>query len=565
MEYQPGLLAPYVSRRMNWHEQNRTVSRLFDRDISLWGGTGAPGEEIANRLGWLGLPTESSTLIPDLDAVARELLDEGYDTAVLLGMGGSSLAPFVISSVQQSVSARPKNSLRLLVLDSTSPDQIQAVCDAIDLSRTVFLVSSKSGTTSETKALSDFFWQYTLQSGAEWPGGHFLTVTDPGSRVIEEARQKQYRAVIEANPDVGGRFSALSAFGLLPACLAGVNLESFLGSAQKAAMQCGPSAPPPENPALLLGTLLAEAAPLGMDKAVILADDELSSFGLWAEQLIAESTGKNGRGILPVAQEPIYQPEAYSRDRVFIYLRASGGHQPLVDSLVEAGRPTLIFDLNRLDDLSAQFYIWEAATAIACSLLEVNAFDQPNVQETKTLTKTKMELLRQTGSLGLPEPIYTDPFLDVRWNGASEGQNSTLKQILADFLALSRPGDYIALNAFLPDTDENQRLLRDLRRRLTGVTGLVTTAGFGPRYLHSTGQLHKGGKNNGLFLVITQESPSRLEIPADGMLFQQFILAQAAGDIEALNSRGRRVMHLHLKEPGQTARLINLIETPPSR
>ena len=558
MKTQLGLLAPYVNRRLDWHGQNRTINRLFDHDITLWGGTGAPGEEIANRLDWLGLPTESSTLIPDLEAVYQELLDEGYNTAVLLGMGGSSLAPFVTSSIQQGFSARPSKALQLIVLDSTSPDQIQTVCDSIELPKTVFIISSKSGTTSETKALADFFWQYTVKSGEETPGRHFMAVTDPGSMVVEDSRQKQYRAIFEANPEVGGRFSALTTFGLLPTSLLGINLEDYLGAAQKAAMQCGPSTPAQENPGLFLGTVLAEAASLGMDKAIILADPEVASFGVWAEQLVAESSGKNGVGIIPVAQEPVFSPDTYSPDRVFVYLRSSGRLDPLVETLAESNRPHLTFDFSQVDDLAAQFYIWEVAIAVACTQLGVNAFNQPNVQETKTLTKTKLERLRQTGSLGLPAPQFEDEGIEVRWDNPTGLPLQNLPEIIQAFLAQIQPGDYLAVNAFLPDTVENQQLLTNLRFNITSRTGVVTTSGFGPRYLHSTGQLHKGGKNSGLFLVLTKDSSSQLEIPEEAIQFKQFILAQAAGDIEALTSRGRRVLHIHFKDPHRLPALNEL-------
>jgi len=549
MNRKPGSLESCVNQRMAWHDQNRTISRLFNHDVSLWNGTGKPGEEIANRLGWLTLPTESEKIIPDLNSLSDQLAQEGFTTAVLLGMGGSSLAPYVIAQTLSGFGLHSENALRLLVLDSTNPDEIQTVCKSIDLHNTVFIISTKSGTTSETLALSDFFWDLTVKSIMEHPGRHFIAITDPGSKVIDTARQKQYRAVFTANPDVGGRFSALSVFGLLPACLAGVNLVKFLHQAQKAERLCSPSSPAHDNPGLLLGSILAEAYSKGIDKVVIVADPQVASFGVWAEQLLAESSGKNNKGIIPVSLEPAVSLEAYSGDRLFIYLRSSGANDPLIKELMDADHPCFVLDVQTFYDLAAQFYIWEIATAVACSQLGVNAFDQPNVQESKTITKAKIDQIRQSGMLVQDHPVYSELDFDVYWKNNPARQFENIETIFDAFFAQIKPGDYLAVNAFIPDNPENRIILQNLRRSITNRKKVTTTLGFGPRYLHSTGQLHKGGCNNGLFLVITQDSPDVVDIPGNNLSFNQLILAQAAGDIEALLTRGRRVIHIHFREP----------------
>jgi transaldolase/glucose-6-phosphate isomerase len=376
----------------------------------------------------------------------------------------------------------------------------------------------------------DYFWAKAKGSFGGKAGEHFIAITDPGTLLEDLAKERGFAKIFNADSTVGGRYSALTHFGLVPAALMGIDIDKFLARAAWMSAQCATDVVPARNPGLVLGALMGQAALDGRDKLTIVADPGLTSVGSWLEQLIAESTGKLGKGVVPVDLEPLGQPSEYGNDRVFVYLRKSGEHDAALDALQKAGQPVIVFDLPDPYNLAAEFYRWEVATAITCTILEVNAFDQPDVQDAKDRTKAKIAEFREKGKLS------PGAFTSV------ENAPVTLEA----FLASAKPGDYIAINAYLRRNPAMEAALTELRLKLRPRTGCATTVGFGPRFLHSTGQLHKGGAGNGLFLQITADPSNDIDIPGQGMTFGTLERAQALGDYEALAARDRRILHIHL-------------------
>src|SRR3954452_14959512 len=484
------------------------VRRIWAHDGTLWAPAGTP--ELTNRLGWL---TIGSKMLEDLDSIqglAEEVKAEGYTDAVLLGTGGSSLAPEVFRRSLESPSA---DALRLHVLDSTEPLQIKAVQDAIDVDRTLFIVSSKSGGTIET--LTQFEHFHELQPD----GRHFVAVTDPGSGLLELSRQHGFRRAFENDPDIGGRYSALSYFGLVPAALAGVDVGAVLETGEVAVQNCELLE---GNTGLWLGLALGELAKAGRDKLTFVIDEPISSFGLWAEQLIAESTGKQGRGILPIAEEPLAEPGAYGSDRVFLHLAneesPDHGHAAAMAALSKAGHPVLTLRAHGVEDLGRIFFLFEFATAVAGWVLEINPFDQPNVQEAKDNTARVLE------------------------QGAGELDEGDVSALLA---GLEPPG-YVAILDFLPYSDAVDAAIARLRARLIERYGVATTWGYGPRFLHSTGQFHKGGPPTGRFLQLPPAPDVPLPIPGRDYGFRTLISAQADGDLQTLRNHGLQAARVRL-------------------
>ncbi|GBC84137.1 Glucose-6-phosphate isomerase [bacterium HR11] len=524
-----GNLGPYetrvVERLRSWQAAD-FVRRLRGRDPTLW--FPGPVPEITDRLGWLELPVRMRPFREDLRAFAEAVRAEGTRHVVLLGMGGSSLASEVFQHTFGNAPGHPE----LIVLDSTHPAAVGAVEARLALARTLFLVSSKSGTTTETLALFRYFW-HRVRSETASPGRHFVAITDPGTPLEQTARARGFRHVFLGPPDVGGRYSALSVFGLLPAALIGVDVDELLDRAQAMAAACLAEGSEPENPGLVLGAVLGELARAGRDKVTFLTSPLLRAFPTWLEQLIAESTGKGGRGIVPVVDEPPGAPEAYGPDRFFVYLSLEGERdadsERRVATLEAAGHPVLRIHLDGLADLGGEFFRWEVAVAAACAVLGVHPFDQPDVQRTKELTQRAVE--RPTASpIGVP--AVSEP---TAWDEA-----------LRDWSSQARPGDYIALQAFLAPTPETTAVLQDIRRRLRDRLRVATTLGYGPRFLHSTGQLHKGGPNAGLFLQLIDDPAEDRPIPETDLTFGRLLRAQADGDYQALVERGRRILRLHL-------------------
>jgi transaldolase/glucose-6-phosphate isomerase len=532
-----GPLAAPVARRISQLEEENVAARLHAIDPTLWTQDPKGQEEIRKRLGWLQLPETSRALIPELDAFAAEIRAAGLTHALLLGMGGSSLAP----EVMQLTAGSTPGYLNLAIVDSTDPAQVRAAARRSPVGQTLYIVSSKSGGTAEVNALLSYFWARARHAVGERAAEHFIAITDPGTSLEKLARERGFRRVFLGDPTVGGRYSALSPFGLAPAALIGLDLDSLLARAAWMARQCAANMSPARNPGMALGALMGEAARQGRDKLTLLADPEVASFGSWLEQLIAESSGKHGVGIVPIDLEPPAAPAQYGIDRWFAYLRVSGQHDRLAARLLKAGLPVLTFLMTDVYDLGAEFYRWGVAAAMACHVLGVNAFDQPDVQDNKDRTTAKIRLYQAEGRLA--EGRF------VQWD-----VNNVVA--LLDFLAQARPGDYVAINAYLPRNTRTIAWLQALRSIVRQRTGCATTVGFGPRFLHSTGQLHKGGADNGLFLQITADPVIDLDIPGQGMTFGTLARAQALGDLEALEARGRRALRVHLPSPEALRQLV---------
>jgi transaldolase/glucose-6-phosphate isomerase len=548
--------APVDGRLRDW-QQSGFARRLWNRDHTLW--SPVPTPELTDRLGWLDLPETMAVELHGLSAFAAEIRATGMRNVVLLGMGGSSLAPEVFQHTFGNAPGSPE----LIVLDSTHPGAVAAVDARIDPRHTLFLVSSKSGTTIETLSLFRYFWQRTRARSAR-PGEHFVAITDPGTPLVRLAGERAFRRVFLAPADVGGRYSALTVFGLVPAALIGVDVRGVLERARRMSVACGPAVPSHENPGLTLGAILGEMAVAGRDKLTLLASPSLASLPSWIEQLVAESTGKDGTGIVPVVEEPPDPPGAYGADRVFVHLRLEGGGGDALDgaggaldaqigALESAGHPVVRITLRDAADLGAEFFRWEVATAAAGTVLGIHPFNQPDVQLAKDLAQQAMA----KASAAVARPADTPAAGEV-----SVTDPAALAGALAAWLAQVRPGDYVGLQAFLAPSEQIHRALQRIRMILRDRLRVATTAGYGPRFLHSTGQLHKGGPETGVFLQIVDESVDDLAVPETDYTFGALIRAQGLGDLQALRQRGRRVLRITLgRDVGSgLARMAHILE-----
>jgi transaldolase / glucose-6-phosphate isomerase len=514
-----------VADRVKRAVSDNVAQRVWRKDVTLWGGPGVP--EIDNRLGWLTVADQMLEQAPELNEFAQQARADGFTDAVLLGMGGSSLGPEVI---RRSFGEIP-DGLRLQVLDSTHPDVVLGIQESVDVEKTLFIVSSKSGGTVET--LSHYRHFKTLAKPEQ-----FVVVTDPGSPLEQLAKDDGLRRTFLNPPEIGGRYSVLSYFGLVPAVLMGVNIESLLHASQVAEQNCAHYDSSESNSGLWLGATVGELARNGRDKLTFLVSGAIESFGLWVEQLIAESTGKHGRGILPVAGEPLGDAGEYGNDRVFAYLRDCDNPdeqlEEAIAALADAGHPTLTLRTHGPQDLGRIFFLAEFATAVAGWALEINPFDQPNVQEAKDNTKRVLE----SGSVP-----------DV-----SVASDDDLRSLLAD----AQPPHYVAIMGYVPPSDEFDAAVSELRATIRSATGAATTFGYGPRFLHSTGQLHKGGAPTGRFLQLTSAPQRDAEIPGAGYSFGTLIAAQSAGDLETLRSHGLPAQRVDLgDDPLAGVRALN--------
>jgi glucose-6-phosphate isomerase len=514
----PDDLEPLIAQLVKRAEEERVARRIWSKDDTLWGPAGQA--EVANRLGWLTAHETYEEEIDELESFAEEAVRDGFTDTVLLGMGGSSLAPEVL---RRSFGGRQHGRLRLHVLDSTDPGAVLAQERAVDLEHTIFVVSTKSGGTIETMSLFEHFW--SVRPHPE----QFVAITDPGSSLEALATERGFRRTFLNDPDVGGRYSALTYFGLVPAALMGVDLESLLEGAGVAAEAC--TAYSSEgNSGLWLGISLAALALQGRDKVTLVVDDPIGSFGLWAEQLVAESLGKQGKGIVPVTDEPVGVPAVYGRDRVFAYLRDSEDPSEPLDEAVRAlaadDQPTVTLSAGGAEDLGRIFFFAEFATAVAGWALGINPFDQPDVQVAKDTTGRILGEIAAGGEPPAPAPA-----------GDAE-----LKALIGD----AEPPDYVAILGFMAPSPDVDAAVEELRTTIRDATNVSTTFGYGPRYLHSTGQLHKGGPPTGRFLVLVHDGPEDVEIPGKPFSFKALKNAQAAGDLETLRSRGRKAEFLRL-------------------
>ena len=517
-----GAYLPDVESALAGMEQRRVISRIWSGDHTVWK---ADPTEISNRLGWLTVTDFMREQIPVMQSLAGEIRDEGYRHVVLLGMGGSSLGPEVLRQTFGSAPGYPE----LIVLDSTVPAWVHSVAEAIDPTLTLFLVSSKSGSTTEP----NMFYAYCRglverATGKDGAGQHFIAITDAGTPLDKLAVEQGFRRVFANPTEIGGRYSVLSYFGLVPAALIGLDLDRLIGRADRMREENAPAIPAHENPGAWLGAVMGVLSQQGRDKLTLVTSPSISSFGLWVEQLIAESTGKEGKGIVPVADEPLGAPNHYGDDRVFVYLRLDGDDNDESDRYIAAiqgsGQPAVRLDLRDKYDIGAEFFRWEMATAIAGSVLGINPFDQPNVQAAKDMTENVLGQFESSGEL----PAMED--------------SGSLGQLLSQ----AGPGDYLAIMAYIRQTPAVDQALDALRRRVTEKHGIATTMGYGPRFLHSTGQLHKGGPGSGLFLQLTGEHVQDLEIPNAPFTFGVLAGGQAVGDLQALRASGRRAVRVGL-------------------
>jgi len=501
-------------------ESDRVVERLWQKDPALWPEPSPGAESAVERLGWLALPDALPGVTSAAAAFATEVRDAGFRDAVLLGMGGSSLAP----EVMRSVLGTAPGGLTLHVLDSTVPAQIIAVQERLDVTKTLFLVSSKSGTTVEPLSLCSHFTAALTEAGVESPADRFAAITDPGSPLEDRGPEEAFRRVFRGLADVGGRFSALSVFGVVPAALIGAPLDTLAGASRAMALAC--RRPGSENPGARLGAFLGGMAAEGRDKVTLILSPELQRLGLWIEQLLAESTGKLGKGLVPVSGEPPYDPETYGSDRQFVYVRLAGSDNAASDAhaaaLEQAGLPVERLEMPDRGELWSEFFRWEFAVAVASALIGVYPFDEPDVN-----------LAKEKARAALQGPAGAGAATDVR-------PEETAEAALGKLLPQTKQGDYLAVAAFLPETDDLTDAFGQLRSAVTSRTAIATTFGYGPRYLHSTGQLHKGGPGSVLMLMLTAADPVALPIPGEPHGFEALAAAQAAGDLDALRSLGRR-------------------------
>jgi len=544
-------LADSVSKRIAQLEADSVPARLWQRDPSLWAKDPAGQHEVTIRMGWLDSTDKARKKLKEYEAFAKEIRKAKIDRVLVLGMGGSSLTAEVFSSMQAA--AGIKAPLSLAILDSTDPAQVAVAAEQFPPEKSLYIVASKSGGTAEVMAAFDYFWKLSKRDGS-----HFVAITDPGTSLEALARKRGFRKIFSADPMVGGRYSALTDFGLVPAALLGIDLPRLLDRADWMRNQCSENCPAARDPGLALGAVLGEAALGGRDKLTVLADAPLAAFAGWIEQIIAESSGKDGKGILPVPLEPVGSPEVYGDDRIFVYLRQTGEFDEAVSKLKTASHPVIQFPITNFYDIGAEIFRWEIATAIACSILGVNAFDQPNVESSKKITKAKIAEYQKKGKLREGKPAWKKDGVLVFSSMAVTG--ASLKSVLNGFLKKAKKGGYVAINAYLPRNAENMDTLQKLRIAIRARTGNAVTAGFGPRFQHSTGQFHKGGPKNALFLVITAEPEKDIVIPAQGLTFGTLIRAQALGDYEALIEAGRKVIRIHLPSVSAVAEVVKALE-----
>jgi glucose-6-phosphate isomerase len=519
---------------------DRLVTRIWERDISVWKAAAgsADAKSIQSRLGWLDVARTMADEIGHITRLAESVAREHIDAVYLLGMGGSSLCAEVLRAVNGVADGYPE----LFVLDTTDETTIVNAAARLDPARTLFLVSSKSGGTVEVASLEKFFWAHMARALGRDPGEHFVAITDPGTALQKLAESKRYRDVFVNPADIGGRFSALSLFGLVPCALLGADPAALLNAGATMAEGCQQENH--ANAGLELGAFIGAAAANGRDKLTVLLPPSLASLGLWIEQLIAESTGKHGKGALPIVDEPLGRPDEYGNDRAFVAVASDrdAPDESRLHGLEGAGHPVLRLS-TRIDGLGAEFFRWEFATAVAGAALGINPFDEPNVAEAKEKTRALLSSFLSAGTL--PEPAPTAAASGIRVFSPTFSGSSP-ENVLEAALQSLHGGDYVAILSYLPASSEAETRFREIREGIRARHHAGSTFGVGPRYLHSTGQYHKGGPNTVLAIVITGEDRTRTEIPESGYAFSVLKRAQALGDVETLAAHGRRVVRVHL-------------------
>jgi transaldolase / glucose-6-phosphate isomerase len=544
----PESLASAVKATMADWQSGAKMQRLWQRDASLW-----TGSDEASWLGWLDIVDEQIAQQDQLQKLAKEVQARGFQHVLLLGMGGSSLCPEVLRKTFGRITHFPD----LHVLDSTDPAQVKWFEHQIDIPKTLFIVSSKSGSTLEPNIFKQYFFERTRQAvGATKVGSHFIAITDPGSHMQQVAEADRFLHIFAGRPSIGGRYSALSNFGMVPAAAMGVDTKKFLSRAADMARACGAGVAMEDNSGAALGVVLGTAAKSGRDKVTIITSPAISDLGAWLEQLLAESTGKIGKGIIPVDRENLGSPEVYGNDRVFAYVRlesaADAGQDAKVAALEKAGHPVVRLAMNDIYDLGAEFFRWEIATAVAGSVIGINAFNQPDVEASKIATRSLTSEYEKTGSLPAEKPILEDSgiklFTDEKNAGelAKAAGENTLAAYINVHLDRIKAGDYFATLGYIQMNAEHEQALQTLRHSVRDKKRVATCLGFGPRFLHSTGQAYKGGPNSGVFLQITCDDSVELPVPGQKYTFGVVKAAQARGDFHVLAERGRRALRVHL-------------------
>jgi transaldolase/glucose-6-phosphate isomerase len=542
-----GKFSDAVNAAIKEADKGDVVRRIWRKDAALWKSEDAHQQIIKNALGWLTVADTMIGVEDDIIAFADRIRGErGFKHVMLCGMGGSSLCPEVIRQTFGKQDGYPE----LLVLDSTDPDVLARFRQEIDIEHTLFIIASKSGTTTEPLTFYKY-WYAETGKVKENPGDNFIAITDPGTKMEADARRDRFKRIFLNPSDIGGRYSALSYFGMVPSALMGVDIRKLLDRAERIVHACSQVVPAADNPGARLGAILGECAKAGRDKLTIIADPKLASFGLWVEQLIAESTGKEGKGIVPVAGEPLGSPSVYGDDRLFISIavgRLDSETESKLKALEAAGHPVVYRTLTDLYDLGEEFFLWEFATAFAGWRLGINPFDQPNVQESKDATKELLEAFKREGKLPEQPTLVSEGGLTIYADDSTRAAlpSGSALEALKSHLSRAGAGDYIALLNYIEETPENEAVIQQLRTHLRDATRSATTVGYGPRFLHSTGQLHKGGSDAGVFLQITAPDKQDLEIPGEPYTFSTLKEAQALGDFRSLATRGRRAIRVDL-------------------
>ena len=544
----PGALEQAVGEAAETWRTKGDIRRLWDEDAALWTGSGED-----DWLGWLDVIDAELRDMPALHEFAAEVKAQGFRDVLLIGMGGSSLGPEVLGETLGSARDFPK----LHVLDSTDPAQVTSFERKIDLARTLFIVSSKSGTTLEPNVLMEYFFKQASDViGAKDAAHHFVAITDPGSHLEKVANERGFHRVFHGIPSIGGRYSALSAFGIVPLAATGHDVQAFLESARLMARSCGPEVPPAQNPGVELGLAIGVLARQGRDKVTITSSPPLAAFGAWAEQLLAESTGKHGKGVIPIADEPLGAPSVYDAHRLFIYMRdiaqPDAAQDKAIDALRAAGQPVVRIDVTSKKNLGQEFFRFELATAVAGAIIGINPFDQPDVEAAKVAARELTDAYEKSGTLAAEKPVFKQNgialYTDERNAQAlrQAGANSTLESWLRAQFGRLHDGDYFAVLAYIERNEAHIRALQELRTAVRDSKKVATCLQFGPRFLHSTGQAYKGGPNSGVFLQITADAAANVKIPGRKASFGVIEAAQARGDLRVLAERGRRVLRAHV-------------------
>ena len=545
----PEALAASVKANIEDWRAGDKVRRFWQHDAALWTGT-----DEANWMGWLDITAQQIAHSDKLQAAVADVKIENFTDILLLGMGGSSLCPDVLAMTFGKIAGFP----RLHVLDSTDPAQVKAAENKVDLTRTLFIVSSKSGTTLEPNIFKQYFFEKVKQTiGPDKAGSRFIAITDPGSKMQQVAEADRFRHIFPGLPSIGGRYSALSNFGVVPGALMGLDMSRFLARTQEMVEACGAGVGVEQNPGVLLGIILGTAAKSGRDKLTLIASPKISALGAWLEQLVAESTGKQGKGIVPVDREDVGPPEVYGNDRLFAYVRLESAPDKTQDAKVaaleQAGHPVVRIPLGDIYDLGQEFFRWEIATAVSGSVIGINPFNQPDVEASKIATRNLTTEYEKTGSLPAERPVLEDNgirlFTDtVNAEALAKAADSdkTLAGYLRAHIKRAGVGDYFALLAYIQMNAPHETLLQKLRLALRDRKRVATCLEFGPRFLHSTGQAYKGGPNSGVILQITCDDAADLPVPGQKYTFGVVKAAQARGDFQVLAERGRRALRVHL-------------------